>query len=210
MPYAVAQELPGIRNNNAKAERIETMRLWKRLSVGFLVLTLATAMFTPGGVAAADDPATVLQRFTAARNRGDIAGAIALLADDIRFVEGPCMADRPCVGAAAVREVLQGAVPLHIQLTAVGVPQVSGTTARQRFEVRGDFFGTTGITRIIANATVEVRDGKIASYIAVADESDGPTAQFLAYQRAAQGPPTAPPRTGGGGEASFIRRLGDG
>ncbi len=126
------------------------------------------------------------------------------------------MADRPCIGAAAMREVLQGAIPLHIQQTAVGSPQVSGTTARQRFEVRGDIFGTTGITRIIANATVEVRDGKIASYIAVADESDGPTAQFLVYQRALpgprppQGPPSAPPRTGGGGEASFIRRLGDG
>lgn len=217
MPYAVAQELPGIRNNNAKAERIDTMRLWKRLSVGFLLLALATAMFTPGGVAAADDPATVLQRFTAARNSGDFAGAIALLADTVRFVEGPtCSPDSPCIGPAAARPFLEQSVPLHITLTAVGPPQVSGAAVRQRFEVRGDPFAPAGIGRFVGDATVEVRDGKIVSYINVPDMSDAQTARYLASPPPpqspppAQGTPSAPPRTGGGGEASFIRRLGDG
>ncbi len=55
-----------------------------------------------------------------------------------------------------------------------------------------------------------MRDGKVASYVEFPDASDAQTAQFLAYVQARQGPPTAPPRTGGGGEASFIHRLGDG
>ncbi|MEO8716150.1 MAG: hypothetical protein ABI369_14160, partial [Acetobacteraceae bacterium] len=88
-------------------------------------------------------------------------------------------------------------------------------TVRQRFEVRGDPFAPAGIGRFVGDATVEVRDGKIVSYINVPDTSDAQTARYLASPPVqspppAQGPPSAPPRTGGGGEASFIHRLGDG
>ncbi len=40
--------------------------------------------------------------------------------------------------------------------------------------------------------------------------ADGMYASFTVTAPPAAGPPTAPPRTGGGGEASFSRRLGDG
>ncbi len=193
------------------------MRLWKGFLVTALMMMLMAVSPVAFGVAAADDPATVLQRFTDARNSGDVAGAIALLADTVRFVEGPsCSPDSPCIGPAAVRPFLEQSIPLHIVLTAVGPPQMSGATVRQRFEVRGDPFGPAGIGRFVGNATVEVRDGKIVSYINIPDTSDAQTARYLASPPPpqstppAQSTPSAPPRTGGGGEASFIHHLGDG
>ncbi len=193
------------------------MRLWRGPLVALLLTTVMAVLPVALGVAAADDPATVLQRFTDARNRGDVAGAIALLADNVRFVEGPtCSPDNPCIGPAAARPFLEHSIPLHILLTATGTPLVSGMTVRQRFEVRGDPFTVGGIERFVGNTTVEVRDGKIASYLNVPDTSDAQTARYLASPPPPQGPPPAqgllptPLRTGGGSEASFIYRLGDG
>ncbi|MDQ6906105.1 MAG: nuclear transport factor 2 family protein, partial [Chloroflexota bacterium] len=158
-----------------------------------------------------DDPATVFQRFSDARNRGDVQGALAFVTDDIRFVGGPfCTGDRPCIGAAAVRQDMQQFIAMHVQLTGIGAPVVTGTTVHQRFEARGDTIRAAGVERVVTDLTVEVRDGKIVSYLEAPDTSDPQTARALAYQRSQQGPPSAPPRTGGGGEASFIHRLGDG
>lgn len=184
------------------------MKLWNGLFVG-LMLAMMMAV-TP--IAAADDPATVVQRFFDARNHHDVAGALALVADDIRTVGGPsCTPAAPCIGVGAVRTDLENVyIPKHIQLTIVGVPQVSGTTVQVRIEAHGDIFSAAGVERIVSNGTVEVRDGKIVSFISIPDASDAQSAQYLAYVRAQQGLPTGPPRTGGGGEVSFIHRLGDG
>ncbi len=188
------------------------MRLWKGSLVALLLTMMTAAMPASFAVAAADDPATVFQRFNDARNRADVAGTLALVTDDIRLVGGPqCTPAAPCIGAAAFRTDLENNyIGGHTKVTIVDVPQVTGTTVHARIEVRSDRIRAAGVERIVNNLTVEVRDGKLASYIAVPEMSDAQTAQFLAYVRARQGPPTAPPRTGGGGEASFIRRLGDG
>ncbi len=185
------------------------MRLWKGLLVALLTMAVLPASL---GVAAADDPATVVQRFNDVRNRYDVPGTLALVTDDIRNVGGPrCTEAAPCIGVAAFRMNLEGSfIVNHVQLTIVGAPQVSGTTVRIRTEVRADIYRAAGVERIISNGTVEVRDGKVASYVEFPDASDAQTAQFLAYQRALQSASPAPPRTGGGAEASFIRRLGDG
>ena len=188
------------------------MRLWKGSLVALLLLTMLLAVLPASlAVAAADDPATVVQRFFDARTRGDVQGALALVADDIRLVGGPrCTPANPCLGISAFRAEMQAIVADHIQMTIVGIPQVSGTTVHVRIEEHGDIFSAAGVERIVSNGTAEVRDGKIASLNSSPDASDAQTAQFLAYVGAQQGPPTAPPRTGGGGEASFIRSLGDG
>jgi len=188
------------------------MRLWKGSLVALLLTMLVAVLPASLGVAAADDPATVVQRFIEVRNRYDVEGTLALVTDDIRTVGGPrCTEAAPCIGVAAFRMVLEGGfIVNHIHVTIIGTPQVSGTTVRLRQEVRADIYRAAGVERIVTNSTVEVRDGKIASIIDIPDASDAQTAQFLAYQRARQSAPTAPPRTGGGGEASFIHRLGDG
>jgi len=187
------------------------MRLWKGSLVALMLTMLLAVLPASLAVAAADGPATVVQRFFDARNRYDIEGTLALVTDDIRFVGGPaCTPAAPCVGVAALRAELGNFIADHAQVTIVGVPQVSGTTVRLRIEGRADPFRAAGVERIVNNVTVEVRDGRIATHFGIPDASDAQTAQYLAYVRARQGPPTAPPRTGGGAEASFIRRLGDG
>ncbi len=187
------------------------MRLWKGTLVVLLLTMLTAALPASLGVAAADDPATVLQRFIEARNRGDVAGALALVTDDFRFVGGPfCTQANPCIGTAAQRKELETYIVERAHGNIVGTPQVSGTTVRARLEASGDRFSAGGVDRVVNTLTVEVRDGKLASWLAVLDASDAQTAQYLAYVRAQGGPPSAPPRTGGGGETSFIHRLGDG
>jgi len=188
------------------------MRLWKGSLVALMLTMLLAVLPASLGVTAADDPATVVQRFNDVHNSYDVPGTLALVTDDIRSVGGPrCTEAAPCIGVAAFRMNLEGGfIVNHVQLTIIGTPQVSGTTVRLRQEVRGDIYRAAGIERIVINSTVEVRDGKIASTTDVPDASDAQTAQFLAYQRARQSASPAPPRTGGGGEASFIRRLGDG
>ena len=193
------------------------MQFGKGAFLGLLLLALVAAMPVAHGVAAADDPATVLQRFNDARNRGDIDGAAALLTDDVRYAEGPyCTADNPCIGVAAARATMEDGKRIHVQGTVVGTPVVTGTTVRFRAEIRFDNIPVPGVERLIVNGTVDVRDGKIASYIDVPDLSDAQTAQLLAAQPPPQSPPgmtvvpNAVPRTGGGYGASIIRRLGDG
>ncbi len=189
------------------------MKRWHGLLLGLWLATAATMM----PVAAADDPLTVVQRFFDARNRYDVAAAAALVTDDLRFVGGPnCTPANPCIGPAGVRaELTNNMIPNHAQVTIVGTPQVTGMTVVVRSEARSDVFRAVGLERTVNITTITVRDGKIASYSGVFDMSDPQTAQYLALQRAPQGlPPTptppAPPRTGGGGEVSFIHRLGDG
>src|SRR6266545_1297597 len=54
------------------------------------VLAAVAVLISVGDVSAqAADPLAVVQRFIAARNAGDVAGAMALVADDIRFAGGP-------------------------------------------------------------------------------------------------------------------------
>ena len=187
------------------------MKLWKGSLVALLLTMMTAAMPASFAVAAADDPATVVRRFIEVRNRYDVEGTLALVTDDIRFVAGPyCTPATPCVGVATQRAELKNFIADRVQVAIVGVPQVSGTTVRIRTEVRADPFRAAGVERTVENETVEVRDGKVASLISVPDASDAQTAKLLAGPPPAQGPPSAPPRTGGGGEASYIRRLGDG
>jgi hypothetical protein len=185
------------------------MRFWKGSLIALLPTLLLTVLPASLAVAAADDPATVVRRFIEVRNRFDVEGTLALVTDDFRLVAGPnCTPATPCIGVVAQRVELANYIRDHAQVTIVGNPEVSGTTVRIPTEGRADPFRAAGVERLIDNGTVEVRDGKLASYIDVPDTSDAQTAQFFA--RAPQGPPTAPPATGAGEEAAYIRRLGDG
>ncbi len=167
-----------------------------------VVLTLAVLLLAARGAAAAEDPATVFRRFIDARNQGDVAGALALVTDDIRVIGGPrCTESAPCVGKDAVRADLQAfSTTNHAQSTIVGTPQLTGATVRARIEARDDSTRAAGVDRFVNDVTVETRDGKIASLHAVPDTSDPQTARYLAYVRGLQGQP-APgmPNTGGGG-----------
>jgi limonene-1,2-epoxide hydrolase len=171
------------------------------------VLALGAFLVAAVGVAAqaaqATDPLAVLQRFVAARNAGDVAGAMALVADDIRFVGGPvCTPEQPCLGRdVAQRDVVEQFIStFHAHLTIIGTPQVTGNQVLIRTEVTDDRSRAAGVDRLVANLTVEVRDGKIVRWVSLPDASDPQTATFLASPPAQPAaPPAQLPRTGAGG-----------
>jgi hypothetical protein len=82
---------------------------------------------------------------------------------------------------------------------------VSGTTLRARVEASGAAHRAAGVDRAISDVTVEVRDGKVASYIGILDTRDPQTARWQAALGAQQGqgvPPLRLPNTGAGGGAA--------
>ena len=173
------------------------------------VLALVAFVVSAERVSAqAADPLSVVQHFIDARNAGDVAGAMALVADDMRFVGGPiCTPAKPCVGrAAAQRDVVEQFIQTyHAHLTIVGTPQVLGSQVKARTEVSDDRSKATGVDRLVANLTVEVRDGKMASWVSILDPSDPQTAKFLAFQQAhAARAPSVLPATGEGGPLASL------
>jgi hypothetical protein len=151
-------------------------------------------LFGPAlGVSAqADDPGSVLQRFVDARNRGDEPGALALVADEISYVDGSaCPLVNPCSGPQAVRDDLRLFVSDHARSTLIAPLSVSGTTVTARAETATDAVRAAGVDRVIHAYTAEVRDGKLTRFRAVQDTSDARTAAFQARQRGQQPTPVA-------------------
>ena len=118
--------------------------LWGRLcnaAALLLVTALAAVAILTSAVdasAQAADPSSVVQRFVAARNAGDVAGAMALVADDIRFVGGPvCTPEQPCAGReVAQRDAVEQFISTyHARLTVIGAPQVTGNLVQARTAV---------------------------------------------------------------------------
>lgn len=165
--------------------------------VAFLVSALGVSAQTT-------DPLSVVQRFVDARNAGDVAGAMALVADDISFVGGPvCTPDKPCVGRDVQQtQVEQFTQKFHAHLTLVGTPQVTGNQVKARTAVSDDRSRAAGVDRLASYLTAEVRDGKIATWVSVLDPSDPQTAKFIAFQRA-QAASTLP-ATGEGGPLASL------
>ncbi len=155
---------------------------------------------------AVTNPAAVVQQFSTAYNAGDAAAAVALFADTIHFKR-----DFPpleLAGKAAFRaQVIEVSITGHIH-TEPGPVQVAGNTVTGRARVTNDFLRGIGIVAE-ADSTFVVENGLIVSW-----EIRQTPETLAAIQRATTGAapttPSAPPRTGGGGEASFIHRLGDG
>ena len=167
------------------------------------ILAAVTLLASVVGVSAqTTDPVGVVQRFVDARNGGDVAGAMPLVADDISFVGGlVCTPDRPCVGRdVAQQQVVEQFIAFHGHLAIIGTPQVAGNQIKARTEGSDDRTRAAGVARFVQNLTVDVRDGKIATWVNVPDPSDPQTAQFLAFQRAqAAQSAKALPATGEGG-----------
>ncbi|MBI2320964.1 MAG: nuclear transport factor 2 family protein [Chloroflexi bacterium] len=143
----------------------------------------------------------LLRQHYEARNRDDAAAALESFTDDAVFEVATC---RPaCVGKEAIRRELEGGVAVHRRQTISNL-QVSGNTVTFRIESRTDNIRAAGLERIVASATAEFRDGKIAILRSVQDMSDPQTAQFVAWQQARRvQQPTQLPRTGGSPVALF-------
>lgn len=122
------------------------------------------------------------RQYVEARNRGDVAAAVALWNEDgvLDAGAGLCTAQRPCAGRAAIGEELQRQrdINTHFTLTAL---QVSGDTLTFRAEIRNDTGRAAGVDRFIRSGTVEVRGDKITVERSRLDGTDPPTATLQRF-----------------------------
>ena len=162
---------------------------------------VALLAFIAAVSAQSTDPVTVVQRYYEARNRGDVAEAMSVIAPEATYNTGPCAP--LCVGAADIqkREVENGIAGGNQYTVLSATP--SGMRVTVRVEVRSNLGRRAGVERFINDVTAEVQDGKIVSYSGVLDVSDPQTATFQAFQRSQAAAQTTPaqvpaalPRTG--------------
>jgi ketosteroid isomerase-like protein len=147
------------------------------------IALLAGTMLLPSDplLAQSTDPISVLQQYYAARSRGDLAGAMSLVAPDATYTTGPCAP--VCVGAADIQAREVGpAMANGGQYTAVNV-SASGENVTLQIEVRNRITQQIGIDRFLNDVSAEVRDGKIVAYTAASVPSDPQTATYLAYAK---------------------------
>ncbi len=181
------------------------MKLWQGVS---LALMLA-AMLTVTPVAAADDPNTVIERLEAALMAKDLDGAVALFADDATARRNPPLPNTTGMyrGAAEIRTFWQALIALNPRFETVGQRQVAGEQVTWTNNTGLDLFRRAGIASFISRGEATVHGGKIVAITITIPPEE--LARLQAAMAAQPAPPTAP-RTGGGSEAAYIRRLGDG
>jgi hypothetical protein len=137
------------------------------------------------------DPASVHQRYIDATNRGDVAAAVALFAQDAVYQGGSCQPD-PCVGQVAIQGDIAGNVASHVHVTRISA-LVDGDTLTWRSEVVADGVRAAGVDRIVTLGTTQVRDSTIVKHQFRFDVSDPQTAVYAAFLAAGQPQPAASP-----------------
>ena len=151
----------------------------------FVTLFAATLTLVASTVALAQsDPAALRQRQADAINRGDVAGALAMYADDAVIDRvGLCEA-APCIGKAAIQKELERMVGAKEHDTILKT-YVSGNIVTYRLEVRNDATQKAGVERIITWGIYEMKGDKIA-YVhrGLSERTDPQTARFVEWQRA--------------------------
>jgi hypothetical protein len=135
------------------------------------------------------DPASVHQRYIDATNRGDVAGAVALFAEDAVYQGGSCQPN-PCVGQMAIQGDIDGNVASHVHVTRISA-QVDGDTLTWRSEVVADGVRAAGVDRIVTLGTTQVRDSTIVKHLFRFDVSDPQTAAYAAFLATGQPQPAA-------------------
>ena len=150
------------------------------ITVLAFTLTLAAAPVT----LAQSAPAVLLKQYVEAINRGDAAGALALLADDAVFdVPGGLCAAAPCVGKATIQKELESRVADKFHFTILK-NYVSGNVVTSRLEIRSDTIKKAGVERIIGWGIFEAKGDKIAyARAGIVDRSDPETVRFVEWQQ---------------------------
>src|SRR5918911_1889536 len=110
----------------------------------------------PRAALAQVDPVAVLRQAVDARNRGDLAGTMAVFADDAVRQDGTC--PNGCVGAEAVRRSMEQSIAEHLQAVLL-TAQANGDTVTASAELRSDVFRAGGGQRGLSNFTVRGSGG---------------------------------------------------
>jgi ketosteroid isomerase-like protein len=149
------------------------------------VVTLFAATLTLAAVTVAlaqSDPAALLEKHDEAINRGDVAGALALYADDAVIDGGGCEV-APCVGKAAIQKDLERGMANKPHVTILK-QYVSGNVVTSRVEFRSDRVKQAGVERVIGWVITAMQGEKIVyTRGGIGDRSDPQTARFAEWVR---------------------------
>ena len=159
------------------------------MNTSLFLLTLLASLLTLSAhtVAQAQGDAVALrEQLMQAITRGDLAGAVALFADDA-VIDGPgvCTA-APCVGKAAVQKEIGRRITEKNQPKTLS-HYASGNVLTTRIEVSSDMMRKAGAKRIIVWLVYEVKDGKIvAERGPLFERTDPQTARYAEWLRTQQ------------------------
>lgn len=134
--------------------------------------------------AAQAGPKPISKAFRDAINRGDVAAALALYADDA-FIDnatggaGPCVG-APCVGKTAIEKHIKHLVDSKVRTTALN-EYVSGNVLTVRTEARNDLTRKAGVERVIQWEIIEIRNGKISAVRALRERTDPESARYTKW-----------------------------
>lgn len=139
----------------------------------------------------ATGPAALALAWGEAINRGDVAGAAGLFAENAVFVSmAPCYLTSPCTGSAAIAKRAQAELDSGNKQMAIGAPIVAGNIVQLRKELRNPAITRAGLQRVIALTTVTVQRDKIVSWLNWQDLRDEQTLRYRTLQPA-NGAPAA-------------------
>ena len=158
------------------------------------ILVLITALGMLPATARADDATNVAtyRKFVDSLNKGDVAGALALFADNAQLsgVRPNCVPN-PCVGRAAIQNQLQAEVSaLHLQLQLLGSVNVVNGNVTALVAHRNDPIKALGLSRVVVTETVTFQGDRISKFAVEPQSTDPQTAAFL---RALSAPPAPAP-----------------
>src|SRR5262249_37601163 len=162
-----------------------------------LVIMLASTLTLAASTVALaqSDPVALLEKHDDAINRGDVAGALALYADDAVIDGGGLCQAAPCVGKAAIQKELERRVASHPSRTFLQ-QYVSGNVVTSRAEVRNDMVKQAGLERVIGWVITVIQGEKIAYVHGGEGGRSGPQAAPLFGEGAATPPTHACPAPG--------------
>jgi hypothetical protein len=179
--------------------RAGTGALWAVLPIVLLAAAIAAGASSGKRAEAQEAPQAIAERFLSAVNAGDIDGAVATLANDVRVVSPDCLAVFGAVGcrSAAEFEMVLRAPPN----AGLNVNTLSATTAGPSVTYRAEFRGAfipPGFDRVLTSLRFTIAGGVISEIALDVDPTDPETANVLQVLSA----PIAPPSTGDGGLVS--------
>jgi hypothetical protein len=168
--------------------------------LGSLAIVLALQS-VPGqeGAHAQEPPQALGDAFIAAVNAGDVDGALATLAEDVRVASPDCLAvygQAGCTNRAEFEAVLRAPPAQGLQVTPLS-SETSGSTVTYSAEFRGGFI-PPGFDRVLTVLKFEAPAGEVTRITLDLDPSD---AETMAVVQALTGQMT-PPSTGDAGLAA--------
>jgi plastocyanin len=170
----------------------------------------AAAPGSPAAPAASVSPRVLLQRLAEAFNRGDAAGVLALLTEDVNY-QGAGTCPQGCVGRDAAQREIARAISARFNLQ-VGPAQEQGNTASGSFQATSDELRTLGVQALTGTVSVETRGDRIAAVRVVLDPNDPQNHVFVQRMTTLLQPTAAAPsgtaqRTSTAGAATYRATL---